>query len=119
MLDISDGLVADARHLAAASGVRLTIDGARLPCGEGIEPLAVLSSGEEYELLAALPPEVAGRLLEEWPSRFAVPLTAIGTVTAVEPGGAIDIGGLGSAALSDVSFPSRVEFGTGHDHFSR
>lgn len=119
MLDISDGLVADARHLAAASGVRVTIDGGRLPCGEGIDPREVLSSGEEYELLAALPPEVAGRLLVEWPARFRVPLTAIGTVTAVEVGGAIDIGDMGDAAGSDASFPSRVEFGTGHDHFSR
>ena len=118
MLDISDGLVADARHLAAASGMRLLIDAARVPLGEGLTAGDVLSSGEEYELLVALPARAAESLLAEWPSRFSVPLTVIGSVVAAQPGGAIDIGGLETVS-DDPSMPSRVEFTTGHDHFSR
>ena len=118
MLDISDGLIADARHLAAASGVLLSIDADRVPAGEGLAAKDVLSSGEEYELLAAIPPDVAERLLADWRSHSDVPLTVIGSVVAVQPGGAIDIGGLESES-GGPSSPSRVEFNTGHDHFSR
>ncbi len=56
MLDISDGLAADARHLAAASGVGLEIALERLPCWDGVAPLAAAASGEEFELLVTLPP---------------------------------------------------------------
>jgi len=118
MLDISDGLIGDARHLAAASAVRLSIDAGRLPLGEGLQAEDVIASGEEYELLAALPPEAAERLRADWPSRFEVPLTVIGRVEAVQTGGAIDIGGISAESARGAS-PSRVVFDTGHDHFKR
>lgn len=119
MLDISDGVVADARHLAAASGMRLQIDHSRVPVGDGIDVLEALSSGEEYELLAALPPAAVPALLAEWPGRFAVSLSVIGRVTAVDANGAVDI--LIDGQLRDAAgtASSRVEFDTGHDHFSR
>lgn len=86
MLDISDGLAGDARHLAAASNVRLEVDLRTVPIGPGVataagaEESAVFATrgGEDYELLAALP---AGAV-----SRGAmvggVPLTRIGRVVA-------------------------------------
>jgi len=55
MLDVSDGLAADAGHLAAASEVGLEIALERLPCWTGVAPLAAAASGEEFELLATLP----------------------------------------------------------------
>jgi thiamine-monophosphate kinase len=55
MIDISDGLAADARHLAAASGVGLEMRLERLPCWDGVLPLAAAASGEEFELLVTLP----------------------------------------------------------------
>jgi thiamine-monophosphate kinase len=52
MLDISDGLGADAAHIAERSGCRLSIELERVPLAEGalIEDLGF---GEDYELLAA------------------------------------------------------------------
>ena len=82
MLDISDGLAADARHLGAAGGVTLDIDAARVPTGPGIAPAMALRSGEEYELLATMPPDRFVALEGRWSARTDVPLTVIGRVTA-------------------------------------
>ncbi len=74
MIDISDGLGADAGHLAAASGVGLVITGEDVPLAAGLaeaataadyDPLDLaLAGGEDYELLAALPAERAEEALE-------------------------------------------------------
>src|SRR5207247_818814 len=61
LIDISDGLAGDAGQLAAASGVRAEIALEWLPCWPGVTPRAAALSGEEYELLAALPPRFAER----------------------------------------------------------
>ena len=54
MLDISDGLAADAAHLARRSRCRLEIELERVPLAEGAE-LADVGFGEDYELLASTP----------------------------------------------------------------
>lgn len=78
MLDVSDGLAADARHLGAASGVTLRLDAELIPRGPGVSVDQALASGEEYELLATLPADVAAQLLPTWDED--VPLTIIGRV---------------------------------------
>jgi len=70
MMDVSDGLGADAGHLAAASGLALRIELAQLPLHHAARAEAALAGqrsalfaawgGEDYELLAAMPAEFAG-----------------------------------------------------------
>ncbi len=52
-IDISDGLVADARHLAESSGVGLELAG--VPVADGAMEAEALTGGEDYELLVATP----------------------------------------------------------------
>ncbi len=81
LIDISDGLVGDAGHLAAASGVGLLIDVDLVPVHPSVEVSDIaLVSGEEYELLVVLPPEFEDSAAAEFTERFGLPLTRIGQV---------------------------------------
>lgn len=94
MIDISDGLGGDARHLAGASGVGLRIDGAALPLPRGLGDVAATlgrdalelaaSGGEDYELLAALPEDRLDAALAAVEARSDTKLTRIGEVVAGE-----------------------------------
>jgi thiamine-monophosphate kinase len=65
MIDVSDGLAGDARHLAESSGVGVEIHDATVPIAPGVvetaallglDPLALaLGGGEDFVLAAALP----------------------------------------------------------------
>ena len=63
MIDISDGIAADAPRLAAACGCGAVIWLERLPRAAGASVEQAAAGGEDYELLAALPPQVP---LPEW-----------------------------------------------------
>jgi thiamine-monophosphate kinase len=57
LVDLSDGILADASRIAERSGCRVVIEPERLPLAPRIEEVADLpfwTSGEDYELLAAL-----------------------------------------------------------------
>ncbi|HEV2180410.1 MAG TPA: thiamine-phosphate kinase [Gemmatimonadaceae bacterium] len=102
-IDVSDGLLSDAAHIAAASRARLAIALDDLPTLGGLSPDEAARSGEEYELLVASP-----RALDaaEFARRFGIPLTEIGRV---EPG---------DADVVATLLGARVAPGGGFDHFS-
>ena len=82
MIDISDGLIADLRHVAQASGAAIDVQTARLPAGPLLRSAAsalgadwltwVLTGGEDHALAATFRPEAS------LPPRWSV----IGTVAA-------------------------------------
>ncbi len=82
MLDISDGLAGDAAQLAAASGVGIAIELERVPCWPGVTPLAAARSGEEYELLVAMPRKFGTAGARAFRRATGLPLTRIGACTA-------------------------------------
>ena len=55
MIDLSDGIAGDARHLAVASRCRIIIDAARLPVHPDATLAQALSGGEDYELCFTAP----------------------------------------------------------------
>ena len=67
LMDVSDGLATDAAHIARRSGCRLSIELARVPVADGVAEVATgtgrtrwelaCAFGEDYELLATVPPE--------------------------------------------------------------
>jgi thiamine-monophosphate kinase len=98
MIDLSDGLVGDAGHVAAASGVRCVIESERVPTHPATgSPRDALVSGEEYELLVALPSSFAAENASEFLEHFDVPLTRIGElgegegVVVMEAGSSVDV----------------------------
>lgn len=95
MIDLSDGIATDAARLARASGVGAVVELERLPRAPGATVEQAATGGEDYELLAALPPGVEA----------PVPVTVVGRLT-----------GGGDVALVDAAgVPHDLH---GWDHFT-
>ncbi len=87
-MDVSDGLALDLSRLARASGCGAVLDLSAVPVAAAAVELAqqlrdgrsaldhALGDGEDFELLLAVPPDEAERLVREQP--LGVPVTCIG-----------------------------------------
>ncbi|MGM0769434.1 MAG: thiamine-phosphate kinase [Pseudomonadota bacterium] len=104
-IDISDGLVADLRHILEASGVGAELNASAVPVSAVVCRLVgaeqalnlALGAGDDYELCVTVPPKAWAAM----PGALRTELTIIGKV--VEGAGLF---GLGSAATA-----------SGYDHF--
>jgi thiamine-monophosphate kinase len=94
MIDLSDGLASDLRHLLNAGGVGAELLAGSIPIsraarlqgrGESSKKpplLAALTDGEDYELLFTVAPGDAVKVLDGWKRGFPdVPLTCVGRIT--------------------------------------
>ncbi|HLF83701.1 MAG TPA: AIR synthase-related protein, partial [Blastocatellia bacterium] len=92
MIDISDGLSTDLRHILDESGVGAFIHAAAIPVAEcvlaaaagapGIDPLSLaLNGGEEYELLFTVRPENHERVVA-LAETLGATITVIGDIVA-------------------------------------
>lgn len=89
-MDVSDGLLADLRHVCTASGAGALVREAELPVSAAARDMigedaglwdCVLAGGDEYELLFSAAPEARGEVAAIG-RREGVALTRIGALTA-------------------------------------
>ena len=99
-MDVSDGLVGDLTKMMRVSGASAEVDIDRVPLSEAARATiagdarlieAALTGGDDYEILASVPPGIA-EAFEAAAANAGVPVARIGTVT----------GGQGAPTFRDV-----------------
>ncbi len=89
MIDVSDGLASDLRHITDMSGVGCNLNLERIPLSDAAQRMQddrsavehALYDGEDFELLFTLPAATGDAFLKEWGAAFSLPCTEIGVIT--------------------------------------
>lgn len=81
MMDLSDGLASDLRHILDRSRVGAEVLLERIPVAEGSDLQTAACGGEDYKLLLTADAEGAGQLADEFLKRFGSPLHPLGRIT--------------------------------------
>ncbi|MDE7069560.1 MAG: thiamine-phosphate kinase [Alistipes sp.] len=79
MMDISDGIASDLRHILDRSGVGAQIDIESIPTSVAVE--TAVSGGEDYKLLFTFAAEAADTLARDYATRFDEGFHVIGRIT--------------------------------------
>jgi thiamine-monophosphate kinase len=117
MIDISDGLASDLRHLVEMSRTGALLDASQIPVSiaawrmnDGRPPLEhALFDGEDFELLFTIPCDRVERFLFRWRRTFDLPCTPVGLIT----------GKRGVIELADANRKKMALQRTGFQHFCR
>jgi thiamine-monophosphate kinase len=96
MIDVSDGLSSDVWHVAEESNVGIALEAGRIPLAPcaldlagrlGVDPLELaLASGEEFELVVAIPKNEVERTAEHVEAVTGTGVTCIGEVVSATRG---------------------------------
>jgi thiamine-monophosphate kinase len=118
MIDVSDGIAGDLRHICEKSGVSARLHADKLPVSRDNRALAraargdewhfALHGGEDYELLFTAPPGRAEKLAQRITSETGTPVSIIGEI--------VPAGGRAELVLPDGSSLPLEE--SGWDHFA-
>lgn len=84
MIDLSDGLATDLRHILEMSDAAARVEIAAIPTVFSVEQ--AVTGGEDYKLLFTVDPEGFEKLNEDYTARFDSGLHALGMIVAGEPG---------------------------------
>ncbi len=108
LVDLSDGLLADAGQVAERSGARLCVEEARVPVDSsaGADLNSALRGGEDYELMFTVPVGAESRL-PPLSRALSVPLNRIGLVERGE-----------GVVMEGNGIRRTIDDPGGHDHFA-
>ena len=108
MMDISDGLSGDLRHILEMSKAGAICYEKYLPKAKGAALDAALNEGEDFELLFTAPKKEAYRIIEKFPGLCNTPITCIGEI--IKPG-------FGFILIGKNKKPVQIK-PKGYDHFA-
>jgi thiamine-monophosphate kinase len=96
MMDISDGIASDLKHILKMSNTGAIINIEDVPVSDALKktaakydwniPLLTLAGGEDYRLLVTIERSAFNSISEEYSQLFSFPLTSIGLITDTEQG---------------------------------
>lgn len=89
MIDLSDGVSSDLRHILEVGKVGALLEAKNIPVSPCVKSSSLrsainhaLSDGEDFELLFTVRPQDAEMLLKKWRRKFSLRCTIIGQITA-------------------------------------